>query len=90
MPRDVEPEVNELEGVYLYDIDSLQRIAEQALARRRTELATCEEMIRAHVEEFRAWIAREEPRLGWQRFLEGHRERQLTKLSGRRESGLSA
>jgi hypothetical protein len=47
-------------------------------------------MIRAHVEEFRAWLAREEPRLGWQRFLDDHRERQLTKLNGRRESGLSA
>ncbi len=90
VPRDVEPEVNELEGVYLYDIDSLQRIAEQALARRRTEMEACEAMIRAHVDEFRAWLAREEPRVGWQRFLEGHRERQLTKLSGRRESGLSA
>ena len=90
VPRDVEPEVNELEGVYLYDIDSLQQIAEQALARRRTEMAACEQMIHAHVEEFGAWLAREEPRLGWQRFLENHREQQLTKLSGRRESGMSA
>jgi glutamyl-tRNA reductase len=89
VPRDVYPEVNDLEGVYLYDIDSLQRIAEQALARRQGEMRVCEEMIREHVDEFRAWLAREEPRLGWQRFLEQHRERQLTKLGGRPESGLS-
>ena len=90
VPRDVEPAVNDLEGVYLYDIDSLQRIAEQALERRRTEMDACEAMIRGHVDEFRGWLAREEPRLGWQRFLERHRELQLTKVSGRRESGASA
>jgi glutamyl-tRNA reductase len=89
VPRDVEPAVNDLEGVYLYDIDSLQRIAGQALERRQGEMRACEEMIREHVDEFRAWLAREEPRLGWQRFLERHRERQLTKLGGRSESGLS-
>ena len=90
VPRDVEPAVNNLEGVYLYDMDSLQHIAEQALQRRRKEMEVCEAMIRGHVDEFRAWLAREEPRLGWQRFLERHRERQLTKVSGRRESGVSA
>ena len=89
VPRDVEPAVNDLEGVYLYDIDSLQRIAGQALARRQSEMQACETMIREHVEEFRGWLAREEPRVGWQRFLDRHRERQLTKLSGRAEGGLS-
>lgn len=89
VPRDVEPAVNNLEGVYLYDIDSLQRIAEQALARRQSEMQACEAMIGEHVEEFRAWLAREEPRVGWQRVLDRHRERQLTKLSRRPEGGLS-
>src|SRR5947209_9370109 len=32
VPRDVAPEVNEMDGVYLYDIDSLQSIAAQSLA----------------------------------------------------------
>src|SRR6184192_2128491 len=31
VPRDVAPDVNSLDGVYLYDIDSLQSIAEQSL-----------------------------------------------------------
>src|SRR5437867_10147927 len=35
VPRDVDPGVNEMEGVYLYDIDSLQSVAEQSLALRR-------------------------------------------------------
>lgn len=89
VPRDVDPAVNDLEGVYLYDIDSLQRIAEQALARRQNEMKACEAMIQEHVDEFQAWLVREEPRVGWQSFLEHHRERQLTKLGGRSEGGLS-
>ncbi len=52
VPRDVEPSANDVEGVYLYDIDSLQDIARQAMDSRRQELAACERIIRGHVEEF--------------------------------------
>ena len=57
VPRDFEPAVNDLDGVYLYDIDSLQRIADDSLAVRRQELTVCEEMIERHVGEFSAWLA---------------------------------
>jgi len=56
VPRDVAPEVNEMEGVYLYDIDSLQSIAEQALALRREQIAAGERIIAEHVSDFRAWL----------------------------------
>lgn len=52
VPRDVEPSANDVEGVYLYDIDSLQEIARLALDARRQEMDACEEIIRGHVEEF--------------------------------------
>ena len=52
VPRDVAPEVNELEGVYLYDIDSLQSIAQQSLALRRQQVAAAEEIIADHVADF--------------------------------------
>ena len=52
VPRDVAPEVNELEGVYLYDIDSLQSIAQQSLALRRQQIAAAEEIIGSHVADF--------------------------------------
>jgi glutamyl-tRNA reductase len=45
VPRDIEPEVNFLEGVYLYNIDDLQSIAEDALRLRREEVARCEAII---------------------------------------------
>jgi glutamyl-tRNA reductase len=56
VPRDVEPAANELDGVYLYDIDSLRAIAEQSMEVRRRELADCEQRIERHVEEFSGWL----------------------------------
>jgi len=58
VPRDVAPEVNELEGVYLYDIDSLQSIAQQSLALRRQQMAAAEEIIATHVADFRERFGR--------------------------------
>ena len=56
VPRDVEPEVNEMEGVFLYDIDSLQSIAAQSLAQRRQQVAAAEEIIAQHVADFATWL----------------------------------
>jgi glutamyl-tRNA reductase len=46
VPRDIEPEVNFLENVYLYNIDDLQGIADDYLRQRREEIARCETIIR--------------------------------------------
>jgi glutamyl-tRNA reductase len=54
VPRDVAPEVNEMEGVYLYDIDSLQSIADQSLAMRRQQTSAAEKIIAEHVADFAA------------------------------------
>ena len=58
VPRDVEPGVNEMEGVYLYDIDSLQSVADQSLALRRQQIAAAEAIIAQHVADFGNSIAR--------------------------------
>lgn len=58
VPRDVAPEVNEMDGVYLYDIDSLQSIAEQSLAMRRQQVAAGEKIIAEHVSDFCARFER--------------------------------
>jgi len=58
VPRDVEPAVNLLDGVYLYDIDSLEAIAAQSLAIRQQEMVVCEQIIERHVQEFSDWLAR--------------------------------
>lgn len=52
VPRDVDPTVNEMEGVYLYDIDALRSVAEQSLAVRRQQIASAEAIIAEHVADF--------------------------------------
>jgi glutamyl-tRNA reductase len=46
VPRDIEPEVNFLDNVYLYNIDDLQAIADDYLNQRKEEIARCEAIIR--------------------------------------------
>jgi len=56
VPRDADPGINDLEGVFLYDIDSLEGIVRQSLAIRRGELDRCERMINDHVGNFVSWL----------------------------------
>jgi len=56
MPRDVDPEVHRLDGVYVYDLDSLQRIADCTLAARKLEAEQCESLIEKYVTDFQAWL----------------------------------
>jgi glutamyl-tRNA reductase len=46
VPRDIEPEVNFLENVFLYNIDDLQSIADDYLKQRQQEVGRCEQIIR--------------------------------------------
>lgn len=50
VPRDIDPAVNRLEGVFLYDIDDLQAIASDAMRQRQEEIARCETIIRERVQ----------------------------------------
>jgi glutamyl-tRNA reductase len=58
VPRDVDPRVNELQGVYLYDIDSIRSVADQSLELRRQQVAAAEAIIADHVTEFVDAISR--------------------------------
>jgi len=45
VPRDIDPEVNYLDNVYLYNVDDLQSMADDYLQQRREEIARCVEII---------------------------------------------
>lgn len=45
VPRDIDPEVNLVENVYLYNVDDLQAIAADYLKQRKEEIARCEVII---------------------------------------------
>ncbi|MBV8815824.1 MAG: glutamyl-tRNA reductase [Verrucomicrobia bacterium] len=55
-PRDIEPEVHRLEGVYVYDLDALQLMAERSMQARQQEAADCDRLIAKHVADFQAWM----------------------------------
>jgi glutamyl-tRNA reductase len=52
VPRDVEPAVGKLNGVFLYDIDDLQKIVGQNLEDRRSEGDRAEALIEAEIARF--------------------------------------
>jgi glutamyl-tRNA reductase len=45
VPRDIDPAVNDLDNVYLYNVDDLQSIASEYLQLRHEEVARCEKII---------------------------------------------
>ncbi|MCB1204336.1 MAG: glutamyl-tRNA reductase [Verrucomicrobiae bacterium] len=51
VPRDIEEEVNEIDNVYLYNIDQLQQIASEGKARRERQIAICRDLIAAFLRE---------------------------------------
>jgi glutamyl-tRNA reductase len=49
VPRDIDPAVNLMPNVYLYNVDDLQTIADGYLQQRREEIAQCERIIQEKV-----------------------------------------
>jgi glutamyl-tRNA reductase len=57
LPRDVDPEVGELDNVFLYNIDDLQAVIAASLERRRSNLPTAEDLIGRETDRFWDWVA---------------------------------
>lgn len=55
IPRDVEPSVNDVDGVYLYNIDDLQAVVEENLGERRQEALRAETIVAEEVTKFVEW-----------------------------------
>ena len=56
VPRDIEPEVKELEDVYLYTVDDLAIVVQTGQANRQAAVAQAEAIIDAGVQSFMHWI----------------------------------
>ena len=56
VPRDVDPAAGSLDQVFLYNIDDLQSIVKENLARRSSEVQRAELIVREEVNRFRAWM----------------------------------
>ena len=82
VPRDVDPAVNALDDVYLYDVDDLREVTEANIEERRKAIAYCVEVIDAGVDQFWEWLqglAAEPTIVSMSRELNTIRERELAK-----------
>jgi len=56
VPRDIEPEIAEIENVFLYDIDDLEGIVEANMQERKKAAEKIGVMIEEGMEEFNQWL----------------------------------
>jgi glutamyl-tRNA reductase len=56
VPRDIEPEVQQLRDVYLYTVDDLRNAVEEGLRSRQEAAQQAEEIIATEVDHFLAWL----------------------------------
>ncbi len=56
VPRDIEPEVKDLEDVYLYTVDDLAHVVQTGQANRQAAVAQAEAIIDAGVQSFMHWM----------------------------------
>ena len=56
VPRDVDPRVNDLENVYLYDIDELKEVVEENTVKRKEESLKADRIVQEEVIRFEKWL----------------------------------
>ena len=56
VPRNIDPRVNDLENVYLYDMDDLQNVLQANLEERKRELKRAEVIVQEEVRLFDLWL----------------------------------
>ena len=52
--RDIDPEMNKLDGIFVYDIDDLQQVVSSHVASRRVEADHAEAIVQLEVDKFQA------------------------------------
>ena len=61
VPRDIEPEVKQLDDVYLYTVDDLAQVVQTGQANRQAAVAQAEAIIDAGVQSFMHWVDQRDP-----------------------------
>ncbi len=56
VPRDIDGRVNELDNIYLYDIDGLSRVSEANMEARRNEIDRCMKIVDRGASQFMRWF----------------------------------
>lgn len=56
VPRDIDPNVNSLDNIYLYDIDDLKEVVEENMAQRQEEASKARSVVSLETETFGNWL----------------------------------
>jgi len=56
MPRDVDPKVNEIDNVYLYDLDDLRAVLQAGVEGRQKESGAAEAIVERETDAFLSWM----------------------------------
>ena len=57
VPRNIDPEINDLDNVYLYDVDDLKGVVDTNILERQKEAKKAEEIIEEEIETFKKWLS---------------------------------
>ncbi len=57
VPRNIDPDINKIENVYLYDIDDLQEVIDSNILERKKEAEKAEQIIDDEVAKFIKWMS---------------------------------
>ena len=86
VPRDVDPQMNEVEGCFVYDIDDLQQVAASNLADRSREAEAAESIVSREVDKYQQRLQSRDnvpAILALQQSAEAIREAELTRAAKR-------
>jgi glutamyl-tRNA reductase len=89
VPRDVAPEVNRLEGAFVYDIDDLQSVAASHMSERSREAMQAEAIVQAEVERFatgQQTLSAVPAIVSLQQSMEELRQAELERMQGKLQS----
>lgn len=57
VPRNIDPEINKIDNVYLYDVDDLQEVVDTNILERKKEADKAEKIIDEEVDKFARWMS---------------------------------
>ncbi|MBF0506763.1 MAG: glutamyl-tRNA reductase [Nitrospirae bacterium] len=57
VPRNIDPEINKIENVYLYDVDDLQEVIDSNIIERKKEAEKAEHIVSEEVEKYVKWMS---------------------------------